>query len=76
MAQTKFARTDTRANHSNLDAMLAIELFSQGLSLRKIVEKMDKKISYPTSFYWRHKILEVMKNFDNHDKLEGIVKDN
>ena len=51
-----------------------IELFSQGLSLRKIVEKMDKKISYPTSFYWRHKILEVMKNFDNHDKLEGIVE--
>ena len=51
-----------------------IELFSQGLSLRKIVKKMDKKISYPTSFYWRHKILEVMKNFDNHDKLEGIVE--
>ena len=51
-----------------------IELFSQGLSLRKIVEKMNKKISYPTSFYWRHKILEVMKNFDNHDKLEGIVE--
>ena len=51
-----------------------IELFSQGLSLRKIVEKMDKKISYPTSFYWRHKILEVMKNFDNHDKLDGIVE--
>ena len=48
--------------------------FSQGLSLRKIVKKMDKKISYPTSFYWRHKILEVMKNFDNHDKLEGIVE--
>ena len=51
-----------------------IELFSQGLSLRKIVEKMNNKISYPTSFYWRHKILEVMKNFDNHDKLDGIVE--
>ena len=51
-----------------------IELFSQGLSLRKIVEKMDGKISYPTSFYWRHKILEVMKHFDNHDKLDGIVE--
>ena len=51
-----------------------IELFSQGLSLRKIVEKMDGKISYPTSFYWRHKILEVMKNLDNHDKLDGIVE--
>ena len=51
-----------------------IEYFSQGLSLRKIVEKMDKKISLPTAFYWRHKILEVMKNFDNHDKLDGIVE--
>ena len=51
-----------------------IEYFSQGLSLRMIVEKMDKKISLPTAFYWRHKILEVMKNFDNHDKLDGIVE--
>ena len=51
-----------------------IELFSQGLALRKIVEKMNKKISYPTAFYWRHKILEVMKHFDNHDKLDGIVE--
>ena len=51
-----------------------IEYFSQGLSLRMIVEKMDKKISLPTAFYWRHKILEVMKHFDNHDKLDGIVE--
>ena len=51
-----------------------IELFSQGLSLRKIVEKMDKKINLKTAFFWRHKILEVMKNFDNHDKLDGIVE--
>ena len=42
--------------------------------MRKIVEKMEGKISYPTSFYWRHKILEVMKHFDNHDKLDGIVE--
>ena len=35
---------------------------------------MDNKISLPTAFYWRHKILEVMKNFDNHDKLDGIVE--
>ena len=25
---------------------------------------MKCKISYPTAFYWRRKILEVMKNFD------------
>ena len=51
-----------------------IELFSQGLSLRKIVAEMDNKINLKTAFYWRHKILEVMKNFDNHDKLDGIVE--
>ena len=51
-----------------------IELFCKGLSLHKIVAEMNNKISYPTAFYWRHKILEVMKNFDNHDKLDGIVE--
>ena len=50
-----------------------IEYFSQCLSLRKIVEKMNKKINLKTAFFWRHKILEVMKHFDNHDKLDGIV---
>ena len=75
--KTYTIRTNTIFYYSKKDISLwqeYIELFSQGLSLRKIVEKMDKKISYPTSFYWRHKILEVMKNFDNHDKLEGIVE--
>ena len=69
--------TNTIFYHSNKSIEVwreYIELFSQGLALRKIVEKMDKKISYPTAFYWRHKILEVMKNFDNHDKLDGIVE--
>ena len=51
-----------------------IELFSQGLSLRKIVTEMDNKINLKTAFLWRHKILEVMKHFDNHDKLDGIVE--
>ena len=51
-----------------------IELFSQGLSLYKIIKIMDGKICYQTAFYWRHKILEAMKNFDNHDKLDGIVE--
>lgn len=53
-----------------------IELFSQGLSLRKIVEKMDNSISLPTAFYWRHKILKVLSNInDNKDnKLKGIVE--
>ena len=39
-----------------------IELFSQGLALRKIVEKLDNKISLPTAFYWRHKILKLLSN--------------
>ena len=48
--------------------------YKQGLSLRKIVEKMDGKIKLQTAFFWRHKILEVMKHFDNHDKLDGIIE--
>ena len=53
-----------------------IELFSQGLSLRKIVEKLDNKISLPTAFYWRHKILKVLSNIndDGNNKLGGIVE--
>ena len=51
-----------------------IELFSQGLSLRKIVEKMNNKISLPTAFYWRHKILKVLTKQDDNNKLGGIVE--
>ena len=51
-----------------------IELFSQGLSLRKIVEKMDKKINLKTAFYWRHKILKVLTKKDDNDKLGGIIE--
>ena len=53
-----------------------IELFSQGLSLRKIVEKMDNKISLPTAFYWRHKILKFLSknNDDGNNKLGGIIE--
>ena len=75
--KTHTIRTNTIFYYSKKNIALwreYIELFSQGLSLRKIVEKMDNKISLPTAFYWRHKILEVMKNFDNHDKLDGIVE--
>ena len=51
-----------------------IELFSQGLALRKIVEKMDKKINLKTAFYWRHKILKVLTKKDDNDKLGGIIE--
>jgi transposase-like protein len=51
-----------------------IELFSQGLSLRKIVEKMDGKIKLQTAFFWRHKILKVLTQKDDNDKLGGIVE--
>ncbi len=75
--KTYTIRTNTIFYYSKKNIALwreYIELFGQGLSLRKIVEKMDNKISLPTAFYWRHKILEVMKHFDNHDKLDGIVE--
>ena len=51
-----------------------IELFSQGLSLRKIVEKMNKKINLKTAFFWRHKILKVLTQKDDNNKLGGIVE--
>ena len=51
-----------------------IELFSQGLSLRKIVEKMNKKINLKTAFFWRHKILKVLTQKDGNNKLGGIVE--
>ena len=51
-----------------------IELFSQGLALRKIVEKMDNKINLKTAFFWRHKILKVLTKKDDNDKLGGIIE--
>ena len=51
-----------------------IELFSQDLSLRKIVEKMDGKIKLQTAFFWRHKILKVLTKKDDNNKLGGIVE--
>jgi len=52
-----------------------IELFSQGLSLRKIIEEMDGKIKLQTAFYWRHKILKVL-NDNGNSKLDGIMSIN
>ena len=51
-----------------------IELFSQGLALRKIVVELDNKISLPTAFYWRHKIIKVLSNNNNNDTLNGIIE--
>ena len=72
-------RTNTIFCHSKKDIKLwqeYIELFSQGLSLRKIVEEMDGKIKLQTAFYWRHKILKVLSNIndDNNNKLDGIIE--
>lgn len=74
--KTYTIRTNTIFHYSKKNTKLwqeYIALFSQGLSLRKIVEKMDKKISLPTSFYWSHKILKVMSNIDKNKKLDGII---
>ena len=51
-----------------------IEYFSRGIALRKIVEKMDKKINLKTAFFWRHKILKVLTKKDNNDKLENVIE--
>jgi transposase-like protein len=72
-------RTNTIFCHSKKDIKLwqeYIELFSQGLSLRKIVDAMDGKIKLQTAFYWRHKILKVLSNIndDNNNKLDGIIE--
>ena len=72
-------RTNTIFCHSKKDIKLwqeYIELFSQGLSLRKIVDAMDGKIKLQTAFYWRHKILKVLSNVndDNNNQLDGIIE--
>ena len=72
-------RTNTIFFHTRKSIQLwqeYIELFSQGLALRKIVEKMDNKINLKTAFYWRHKILKVLSNIndDNNNKLDGIIE--
>ena len=72
-------RTNTIFCHSKKDIKLwqeYTELFSQGLSLRKVVDAMDGKIKLQTAFYWRQKILKVLSNInDNKDnKLRGIVE--
>ena len=72
-------RTNTIFYYSKKNIQLwqeYIELFSQGLSLRKIVEKLNNQISLPTAFYWRHKILKVLSNIndDGNNKLGGIVE--
>ncbi len=72
-------RTNTIFCHSKKDIKLwqeYIELFSQGLSLKKIVDAMDGKIKLQTAFYWRHKILKVLSNVndDNNNKLDGIIE--
>ena len=72
-------RTNTIFCHSKKSIQVwqeYIELFSQGLSLRKIVEKMNGKIKLQTAFFWRHKILKVLStiNDDGNNKLGGIVE--
>ena len=70
-------RTNTIFFHTRKSIQLwqeYIELFSQGLALRKIVEKMDNKINLKTAFYWRHKILKVLTKKDDNDKLGGIIE--
>ncbi len=41
-------------------------------SLRKTAEIC--KISLPTAFAWRHKILDALQNIQNEVKLDGIIE--
>ena len=57
-------RTNTiwQNTHKSIEFWMEyIELFSKGYSIRKIIEKMNKKINLKTAFYWRYKILKVLK---------------
>ena len=70
-------RTNTIFFHTRKSIQLwqeYIKLFSQGLALRKIVEKMNKKINLKTAFFWGHKILKVLTQKDDNNKLGGIVE--
>ena len=48
-----------------------IELMFQGKSIRKIAREL--KISVPTAFYWRHKILNILKK-NYSPVLKGVVE--
>ncbi|MBQ7552530.1 MAG: IS1595 family transposase [Rickettsiales bacterium] len=51
-----------------------IDLMIEGKSLRYIAKELN--ISLQTSFYWRHKILSVLRknDNDNNNKLDGIIE--
>ena len=70
-------RTNTIFYHTKKNIKLwqeYIELFSQGLSLAKIVDKMEHQISIPTAFQWRHKILKVLSDKNDNSTLGGIIE--
>ena len=75
--KTYTIRTNTIFYYSTKNIALwreYIELFLQGLALRKIVAEMNNKISLPTAFYWRHKIIKVLSNNNNNNTLNGIIE--
>ena len=51
-----------------------IDLMIDGKSLRYIAKELN--ISLQTSFYWRHKILSVLRknDNDNSNKLDDIIE--
>ncbi|MCK9240548.1 IS1595 family transposase [Desulfocurvus sp.] len=49
-----------------------IRCMIEGLSLPRTAKRL--KISVPTAFYWRHKILRALKALHDRDILEGIVE--
>ncbi len=49
-----------------------IRLMLYGLSLRKIAKELD--ISTTTAFAWRHKVIEVIKDYQEDDLLSGEIE--
>ncbi|HET6421609.1 MAG TPA: IS1595 family transposase [Geobacteraceae bacterium] len=66
-----FTNTPMQRTHLPDKWMPYLEWVIKGLSLRKAAEEIG--VTHVTLFYWRHKILEALKNLDV-DRFDGITE--
>jgi transposase-like protein len=68
---TDFSKTALHCIRNKEKFFHAIRLMLEGYSLTKTAERV--KVSIPTAFNWRHKILDSLHNLED-DSLSGIVE--
>lgn len=70
---TPLSETFLSRSHKDFQTWkLYVRCMVEGYSLRKSAKKCS--ISLPTAFYWRHKLLDVLKQKLRTTKLKGIVE--